>query len=283
MPLYRPSELKALLSEHGASPKKALSQNFLIDGNVIKKIILTADVKKGDIVLEIGPGPGALTEALLEAGASVIAVEKDNLFAKILGHFADEGNDIEVFNDDIMEFPIEEKIKKLVSQKGTKAKVIANLPYHLTTPIITRLVPLRDLFSDIIVMVQDEVAHRFTAGPGTSTYGSITVFLNYYTTPHYAFQVKKNSFYPAPKVDSAITAFTLKKPPEVLDEKAFFVMTRLAFQMRRKMLRRSLKDLYPSEAIEKALLDLELVISSRPEELSVEQFIALFDKLHRSI
>lgn len=281
MPLYKPSELMALLSEYGASPRKVLSQNFLIDGNIINKIVKSASVSKGDLVLEIGPGPGALTEALLAAGATVIAVEKDPLMVKIVSRLTGEDHDLTIYNDDIMEFPIADKIGSLVKQRGAKAKVIANLPYQLTTPIIAMLSPLREIFSEIVVMVQEEVARRFTAQPSTSDYSSISVFINYYSNPRYEFLVRRNCFYPAPKVDSAIIALALKEPPAVSDPEKFFQMSRTAFGMRRKMLRRSLKELYGSELVEKVLETMMLPPTSRPEELSLEQLIALFEKLCR--
>ncbi len=135
MPIYKPTELRLFLSELGIFPRKGLSQNFLIDGNIIRKIIQAAHVEKDDIVLEIGPGPGSLTQALLEAGAIVIAVEKDRLLSEALDRLQTPTGQLHVFNDDIMEFPILEVLSKHL-QENQKAKVIANLPYHLTTPIL---------------------------------------------------------------------------------------------------------------------------------------------------
>lgn len=281
MPIYKPSELKALLIEHGLSPNKALSQNFLIDGNVIRKIADTAHVLKGDLVLEIGPGPGALTEELLTRGAKVVAVEKDDAFAQLLHRFQNGTNQIEVYHDDIMDFPIE-KVMAQHLQKGQKAKVIANLPYHLTTPIIAKLIQMSDIFSSLVVMIQEEVAQRYGAVAGSSDYGSITLFLNFYSTPKYAFHVKKSCFLPSPKVDSAIMTFTLKEPPHVSEREKFFEMTRTAFQMRRKMLRSSLKELYGAERVTQTLEHLGYNPQARPEELSLEQFLKLFEKLNEA-
>lgn len=276
MPLYKPSELHQFLNSIGIHPKKGLSQNFLIDGNIIRKIVETAQVKPGDLVLEIGPGPGSLTEALLAAGANVIAVEKDPILAKALERLQTEDLRLKIFCEDIMEFPIAEAL-----MDKPKAKVIANLPYHLTTPIIARFSPLKDLFSKLVVMVQEEVARRFAAKPKTSEYSSFSVFLNFYSNPVYAFTVSRNCFYPSPKVDSAVVSLELKTPPSVSNQEHFFIMTRTAFEHRRKMLRGSLKELYATEAITESLIALGLNPKARPEELSLNEFIALFESLQQ--
>lgn len=270
MPLYRPSELRNLLQDLGTSPKKQLSQNFLLDGNIIRKIVLLAEIVPGDLVLEIGPGPGALTEALLNGGAKVIAVEKDKVFAEALTKL--EG-DLTVYAEDILSVDLAKILE------GRKAKVIANLPYHLTTPIMTKLIPANNLFSSIIVMVQDEVARRFAAPPGSKIYGSISVFLNFYSKPEYAFKVSKNCFYPKPKIESAVIKFTLHSPPEFIDENKFFMMTRTAFGHRRKMIHNSLSELYDSEKILLALNQIGKPATTRPEELSLEDFIKLYKAL----
>lgn len=279
MPLYRPSELKEFLILNGINPKKALSQNFLIDGNVLKKIVDISKIENNEVVLEIGPGPGALTEQLIEAKAQVIAVEKDEELFKLLPRLDESNKQLHLYNDDIMRFPIEETLLSFLEQ-GKKVKVIANLPYHLTTPILEKIMPMNHLFSKVIVMVQDEVARRFTAQPGSSEYGSFTVFLNYYSNPRYAFQVKRNSFFPAPKVDSAIVILDLHPPLKVSDEQKFFEFTRRAFQTRRKMLRKSLSELYPKELITKILEDLSINPLIRPEELSIHSFIKIFELLY---
>lgn len=265
MAVYKPSELRQLLEEMGVSPKKGLSQNFLIDGNILNKIVELADVKQGENVLEIGPGPGALTEFLLDRGANLIAVEKDDLWAQRL---EEKFPQVTVFNQDILSFNFDKHIPP-------NTKVVANLPYHITTPILSRLIQRKNLFSEVIVMVQDEVGQRMTSKKGTKDYGSLSVFLNYYSDPHYGFKVKRTSFYPAPKVDSAVVKLIIKTPPKVSDEEAFFKMVREAFNHRRKMLRGSLSKLYAKEAIEKALPYPE----ARPENLSLPELIALFEAI----
>ena len=281
MPLFRPSELINYLREQGLYAKKGLSQNFLIDGNILRKIIQAADLQPGDRVLEIGPGPGALTEQILAAGANVIAVEKDSGFAEIMPDWIRRSDPeaverLQVVNADIMDFPIDEYF----SPDGQRTKVIANLPYHLTTPIIAMLVKRPDLFSSLTVMVQDEVARRFVSKAGSKDYSSFTVFLEYYCgTVRYAFKVGRRCFFPAPKVDSAIVHLCPHVPREDVPEEAFFGMVRQAFQQRRKMLRKSLQPKYSAQATEQALESIDLVPTARPEQLSLEKWIALFQRL----
>ena len=278
MPVYKPSELHDFLSSLGIAPKKALSQNFLIDGNILRKIVTASQVQAGDSVLEIGPGPGSLTEMLLDKGAKVIAVEKDEVLAEALERLKTPGRDLTVHCQDIMNFPLEDFFKK-----ESRTKVIANLPYHLTTPILANLVPKTELFSSLTVMVQEEVGRRFVARPDTRDYGSFSVFLNFYTKPSYNFTVGRKCFYPAPKVDSAVVTLELKKPPHVKNVDRFFKMTRTAFEHRRKMLRASLRELYTSEAVTKALEEIGCSPLARPEVLALEDFLRLFDYLNSDL
>lgn len=276
MSIYKPSELMVFLQSLGIAPQKRLSQNFLLDRNIIDKIVAASKVAENDPVLEIGPGPGSLTEALLEKKAKVFAVEKDRTLAKALERLQSDERSLTVFCEDILTFSLE-NLKPLEK----KIKIIANLPYHITTPIITSLLPRNDLFSSMTVLVQEEVARRFTAQPGTKEYGSITVFLNFYSNPTYAFTVSNQCFYPKPKVQSAVVRFELKKPPFVSDQEGFFTLVHTAFEQRRKMLRASLKKLYAPELVSQALEDLKINPLARPEELSAAQFIALFEKVKR--
>ncbi len=280
MPIYKPTELHFFLNQLGIFPKKGFSQNFLIDGNIIRKIVAVSEVESDDVVLEVGPGPGSLTQALLETGASVIAVEKDTVLAQELNRLQTPSQQLSVFCDDILTFRLEKEVPLLLKE-GKKAKVIANLPYHLTTPIIAQLVPLREIFSSLTVMVQDEVGRRFTAQPGTSEYSSFTVFLRFYTEPHYAFTVSHNCFYPAPKVNSAVVVLKLREPPlSGGDVVTFFQLTRTSFEHRRKMMRASLKSLFPPQKVEEALKKIGQNPLARPEELSLEHFLQLHALLY---
>lgn len=269
--LYKPTELKAFLAEIGAAPQKFLSQNFLIDGNIVRKIVRIADVKSGDTILEIGPGPGVLTQELLAQGATVIAVEKDRKFATALQRLQTEDRRLHVYEDDALKWDPS-------NQLSHGSKMIANLPYNITTPILTQFLPRHDLLSSITVMVQREVADRMVAKPGTKAYGSLSVFVQFYSDPAIGFIVEPTCFYPAPKVQSAVIQLRLKKPPREATEK-FFQMTRAAFGKRRKMVTSTLKHHYPIEKIADGLSKIGKGLKVRPEELSLDDFLVLFDEI----
>lgn len=275
MALYKPSELIAFLESLGIAPKKGLSQNFLIDGNILQNILKAADLQPGDQVLEVGPGPGALTEALLNAGASVVAVEMDRILAEALNRFSSPSHHLRIINQDILKAPWE-TIHASFPDSKKKIKLIANLPYHITTPVLTRFIPLHQEIESIVVMVQDEVGKRMAAAPGTPDFGSLSLYLSFYAHAHYAFKVGRKCFFPAPKVDSAIVKLTLQPPPEGINPEIFFSMTRHAFQHRRKVVRSSLKAEFPGHDIEKILDELHLPALVRPEELSLDQWIQLY-------
>lgn len=279
MGIYKPTELICFLEKFGLKPKKGLSQNFLIDGNIIRKIIKEAKIQKDSLILEIGPGPGALTQALLEEKASVIAIEKDQNLAVALERLQTPDKRLQIFSEDFLEFNLEEKLAPFI-QEGKKITVVANLPYNITTPILIKLLPARKFFSSIFVMVQEEVAQRFVAVPKTKEYSSFTIFIRFFAIPAYLFFVSKNCFFPAPKVDSAVLELKLHKPPSVENQAAFFTMTRTAFEHRRKMLRSSLKDLYAPQQITKALEQMGKRAETRPEELFLEEFLHLFSLLN---
>lgn len=270
MALYRPRELAALLGRLGAFAKKSLSQNFLIDGNILDKILAAAEIAPGDLVVEIGPGPGALTEALLARCSSVIAVEKDPLF---IDHLKSLSGNLSLYEADILSFPIEEILQR------RKAKLVANLPYQITTPILQRFLPLKDCFSSLTLMVQKEFGQRLTAQKNESAYSSLTLFAQYYAESRFCFSVKPSSFTPRPSVDSCVVRLDLRESSPLVTQEAFFKVTRQAFGQRRKMLRRSLQDLFPLKKIEEALAFLGLPLDSRPEQLGFEQFQALADRL----
>lgn len=274
MPIYKPTELIAFLASLGISPKKTLSQNFLIDGNIIQKILKEAQINENDLIIEIGSGPGCLTEAILEKGAEVLAVEKDTVLAKALERLNKNGR-LKIYCQDVLEFDF----SILKGKMGIK--ILGNLPYHIATAILIKLMIYYPLIASLTVMVQEELARRFTALPKTKAYGSLTIFLKFYADVKYAFKVSRNSFFPAPSVDSAIVTFQLKEPEKGIDQEKFFQMTRKAFETRRKTLKNSLKKLYTLENIDKALVDLKISPLSRAEELSYDQFLCLFKLLER--
>lgn len=282
MPLYRPTELIAWLESIGATPKKGLSQNFLIDGNIIRRIVSAGEVAAGDGVLEIGSGPGALTEALLKAGADVVAVERDSTFAEQLKRLDPSGVQLRVCCDDILKCQLSTVCAPILNHQPS-LKVLANLPYHITTPILIELIEAQLPITHIVVMVQEEVARRMTALPGSQAYGSLSLFLRFYTTPTYICQVSKRCFYPVPKVDSAVVLLRPQANLPAVNRTQFFKLTRQAFGQRRKTLRAALKDLYPSTVVIEALERMHCNASSRAEELSLEQFLELYKLLRHRV
>lgn len=219
--------------------------------------------------MEIGPGPGALTEALLNQGAEVIAIEKDKLFASAL-HF--EGH-LKVIEADILTCDLKEILG------GRRAKVVANLPYQITTPILQKLLPMHNYFTTLTLMVQKEYGERMVAPVGSSAYSSLTLFVRYYAMASLCFLVSPASFYPRPKVESCVVHLQLHTHPPKVPEEHFFSITRRAFQQRRKMLRSSLAELFTPSKVEDLLEQLGLSRQARPEQLSFEQF----ERLARSL
>lgn len=264
MSLYRPSELFAFLDSIDARPKKALSQNFLIDQNIIHKLI--AHIEPGQEVLEIGPGPGSITEALLNRGAKVTAVEKDNKLSEALTRLGD----LTVLNEDIL------KVDLL--SLPTPLHVVANLPFRITTPVLTRLVPLYPHIASLTFIVQKEVAERMAGKAGTKTYSSLSVFMAFYAKTKLMFTISPSCFSPRPKVSAAAVHITPHAPISNREE-LFFELVRRAFNTRRKQIQTSLRDLYPPEKTRAALEALNLSVTARPEELQPSDFVALLDAL----
>lgn len=274
------SHLKAFLQEHGLEAKKRSSQNFLIDGNIVQKIVQQAAVSAEDLVIEIGPGPGALTEALLSTGCQVWVIEKDQKLASLLRRLCPDEQRFQIFTEDFLSFPLQERLQEHLSN-GKRAKVVANLPYHITSPILGKLAPLHAVIESVTVMIQKEVAQRCVAPKGGKDYSSLSLFLQFYSKSRYGFTVEPTCFYPKPSVQSAVVHFALVPPPLVDNEEALFQIIRTAFQQRRKMLRSSLRTFCPSSYIEEALRKQNLDPLSRPEQLSLTEFIALFAELQR--
>ncbi len=268
MALFRPSELREYLRSIGAAASKAMSQNFLIDGNILNKIIALADVQSDDLVVEIGPGPGALTERLLDTGCQVIAIEKDPIFANALTKL--QHPRLTVFTADVLHFDF---------NLDRRAKVVANLPYNITTPILHKILPRSDLFSSATVMVQEEVARRLCFACTSKDYVAFTLFLQYYSRPHYGFTVSPHCFYPAPKVHSAVIRLDLEKMYTVDNEIGFFEVVNASFAHRRKMIKATLKSLYEPLMVEKALDMIKKPGTARPEELSIGEWVNFYSTL----
>lgn len=275
--LYSIARLKELQEDFGFEFKKALGQNFLIDGNIIRKIAESSHIDKTTTVLEIGPGIGTLTECLAEHAKKVVAFELDqslkDIHKETLGHF----DNVEVVYKDFMDAS-EEEIRELT---GGPFKVCANLPYYVTTPILTFLLSSDLDIESITVMVQKEVAQRIVADENSKDYSSISVFTRAYGDAKIAFNVSKDCFYPKPKVDSAVL-YIEKKEKDLANEDLFLKLIRAAFMKRRKTLANALFNseagINKEDTIE-ALASINKGESVRAEELSFDDFVAITRKL----
>lgn len=285
--LGSPKNTFEILNKHQFAIQKKYGQNFLVDNNILGKIIHVAEITKDDFVLEIGPGIGTLTQYLCEHAKKVIAVEIDKKLIPILEETLAYYDNVEVINDDILKTDL----NKLVNDKnqGNKIKVVANLPYYITTPIIMSLLESKIPIDNITVMVQKEVAQRIQSGPGTKAYGSLSVVCQYYGKVDIAMDVPSSCFIPRPKVGSAVLCIEphAKPPVQVKDEKLFFQIIRSTFNQRRKTLANSLNngkfiDLSKEELVE-AITTLGKASNIRGETLTLEEFANLSDIIYKKI
>lgn len=278
--LYQPSYLNEVLKKFDFSFSKALGQNFLIDGNIIRKIVEDSNISKDDVVLEIGPGFGTLTEELALHCKEVVAVEKDSRLMEVLNFTLNDFNNIKIINDDILKVNIEE-IRKEFSPKK-KLKVVANLPYYITTPIIEHLIDNKEHIDSITVMVQEEVARRIVSKKDCKDYGSLSLYIDYNSDAKIIAKAPKNIFTPSPKVDSAVVFLKLMNKEFNIDEEFLFKVIRSGFTKRRKNILNSLTTGFVN--IEKAklkeiLTELELSTNLRAENLSLEDYINITKRL----
>lgn len=267
------AETEFLLNKYNLKANKNLGQNFLINENIINEIVEKSEISKDDLVIEIGPGLGSLTAKLVETANKVIAIELDDNMIQVLTERFSLYNNFYLIHDDVLKVNIHELIKKY-NEENLKVKVVANLPYYITTPIIMKLLEDKIPVESITVMVQKEVGERLEATPGGKEYGAITVSVNYYTSPKVIIDVPKENFKPAPEVDSCVIQLKLKKEHiKLKDEKLFFRVVKFAFTQRRKNIGNSLIMIGKSkDEIKKMLEDLNLDINLRAENLSLEDF-----------
>ena len=258
------SEIKKIWEEEGFTLKKSLSQNFLIDQNVVSKIVDAANIEVGDTVLEIGPGSGALTVEMLKRGAIVYAVEYDTRAAHILTKHIEDEN-FHLINEDIL--------KADLSFLKAPVKIVSNLPYHITSPIIAKITTLHGIFTDIILMVQKEMAERILAKAPSKNRSSFSIFTSYYFDKKSLFIVKPGCFVPKPKVDSVIISLYPKETLALTSPDPFFAFVRKAFSQKRKMISSVLKEY----DIPKALTEIGCNPKARPEQLSLKEFLLLWD------
>ncbi len=239
--------------------KKRLGQNFLVDENIVRKIIAFAQLKKDDHILEIGPGFGALTKELVKILPTFTAVELDRTLAAFIRA---EFPQVHLIEKDILQVPLSE----IAGEK--KVKVLGNIPYAITTPILFKLLDERAAVHSAILMMQDEVARRLLAKPGTKEYGVLAVQLQAFAEVEYGFKVKREVFKPRPEVDSAVVRLTMRPHTDIMRETVFKTLVRTAFRMRRKTLENNLKDIFELSGV-------TLNLKQRAEELSVQDFIEL--------
>ena len=283
--LGNPQETIAVLQRYGFNFQKKYGQNFLIDTHVLDKIIGAAEIGKDDFVLEIGPGIGTMTQYLAEAAREVVAVEIDTKLIPILEDTLKEYDNVTVLNEDILKVDI----RKIAEEKngGKPIKVVANLPYYITTPIIMGLFESEVPLDSITVMVQKEVADRMQVGPGTKDYGALSLAVQYYAEPYIVANVPPNCFIPRPAVGSAVIRLTRyqEKPVKVNDAAFMFKIIRASFNQRRKTLQNGLYNSselrIPKEKTVAALEAMGLTPTIRGEKLSLEEFAKLSDILGR--
>ena len=279
------SVTKAVLERHGFTFKKSFGQNFLTDTNILQKIVDTAEIDKNVNVIEIGPGIGALTEFLAENAAEVMAFEIDERLVPILEDTLRDHDNIKVINEDVLKADLQTRVKEF-KNPNLPIKVVANLPYYITTPILMHLIESKIPFAEFVVMMQKEVADRISAEPNTKAYGSLSIAVQYYMTAKVAFVVPRTVFVPAPNVDSAILKMTRHEQPlvEVKDEDFFFRVSKISFVHRRKTLWNNLTSHFgKSEEVktklEQALENANIKPSIRGEALSIPDFARLSDAL----
>ena len=266
------SNTRELVEKYQFRFTKSLGQNFLVDQNIVRDIVKGAEVSKEDYVIEIGPGVGTLTKELLKEAASVTAIELDDKLLPILKEELKEYENFHLIHGDAT------KVQLDAVYPGKEIKLVANLPYYVTTPIITKILNDKVAFSSLTIMIQKEVAERMDAVPGTKDYGSLSVLVQYYCDTKIVRSVPPESFMPRPKVDSTVIRLTKLEEPRahVEDEALFFKIVRMVFTMRRKTLSNNLKSLgYTREFIEEVLEAAGIDLKARGETLSVEKFAEL--------
>lgn len=286
--LGNPQETIQVLQKHDFHFQKKFGQNFLIDPHVLDKIIEAAEVTKDDFVLEIGPGIGTMTQYLACAAGKVAAVEIDKALIPILEDTLDGYDNVQVINEDVLKVDIAELAKR--ENEGKPIKVVANLPYYITTPIIMGLFESHVPIDSITIMVQKEVADRMQEGPGSKEYGALSLAVQYYAKPEIVVNVPPSCFMPQPKVGSAVIRLTRHSEPPVTvkSEKLLFQVIRASFNQRRKTLANGLANYgafgLPKEELQACIEELGVPVNIRGEALSLEQFAQLSNIIydHRS-
>lgn len=277
---------QAVINKHNFSIQKKYGQNFLIDEHVLNKIIAAAELTEDDYVIEIGPGIGTMTQRMAPLCKHVTAIEIDKELIPILSETLSEFDNVDVINEDVLKVDL----KSLINEKndGKAVKIVANLPYYITTPIIMGLLETKIPIKTITVMVQKEVADRMMVGPGTKDYGALSLAVQYYAEPYIVANVPQNCFIPRPNVASAVIRLTCHENPPVTvkDEGLMFKLIRASFNQRRKTLVNGITNFselsYNKEQVAKALVNIGLNENVRGETLDLEKFALLADELIES-
>ena len=276
-----PKKTFEILKKYGFTFKKSLGQNFLIDSNILNRIVDGAGVDKTVGVIEIGPGIGSLTEALAKKAKKVISFEIDGRLLPILAETLADYNNVKIINNDILKVDVDNIIAEKMSDCD-KIMVVANLPYYITTPILTHLIENTEKIDGYVVMMQREVANRLNAKVGTKDYNSLTILLNCYTDVEYLFTVPKKVFVPAPNVESAVVKIMTKEKKEFEVDQKFFKFVRSCFVQRRKTLLNNLISSYGKDKkqdLQASCFDSEIEATRRSETLTLTEFYNLYNNL----
>ena len=300
MDLYSPQVIKAIKQKFGFKNSKSLGQNFLTDPEVIRAIVSGADVSEKDLVIEIGPGFGVLTDEAAKHAGKVIAIEIDKDLLPVLEFTLAAHKNIEIINEDVLKIDLNELIENVIKRESNgerdgekpdsvkieNVKLIGNLPYYITTPILMKLLESNLNAESITVMMQKEVAERILAEPGGKEYGALSVAVQYRTIAETVIEVPRESFFPAPKVDSEVLKLTLRDEPAVkpIDEALFFRLVKAGFSQRRKTILNSLSTSgYPKEEIAACLEAVGIDNKRRAETLSLQDFCSISDFFSKSV
>ena len=279
--LYSPAKMAQLRAKHDFRHSKSLGQNFLSDKNIIDAIIEGSEIGAEDLVIEIGPGLGVLTAAAAECASRVVAVEIDRHLIPILTETLENYDNVEIINADVMKTDLSEVVEKY--RTSGKVRIIGNLPYYITTPIVMKLLEERVPADSITIMMQKEVADRIKASPGSKTYGALSVAVGFYCTVRHIANAPKEVFVPRPKVDSTVIRLDVRqeRPVELVDEKLFFETIKKGFGQRRKTLLNSLTGIrgMPKESIAAVLADCGIDFRRRAETLSMSEFADLANEI----
>ncbi|MEG0137450.1 MAG: 16S rRNA (adenine(1518)-N(6)/adenine(1519)-N(6))-dimethyltransferase RsmA [Bacilli bacterium] len=273
---YSPKKMQEKMTENGFSFKKKFGQNFIIDENIINGIISRSGIDENTLVIEIGPGAGSLTNGIAAKAKNVLCYEIDDTLKTILDENLKEYSNVDIIYNDFLKSNIQENIKKY---EYKEIFVVANLPYYITTPIISKIIDDKIDVSKIVIMVQKEVGDRFKAKPGTKEYGSLSVYLNYYFEINKIMDISRNVFMPKPNVDSIVIEFKKRKDKiKVNNEEQFFKLIKDSFVQKRKTIRNNLRN-YDLNKIEYILKQNGFDLSTRAEQVSIEIFAEISNNL----